>query len=125
MNPLSPNAPGQSGSPATLGRIIRRVEIWVAPYTKTVYELRWVQETFERNGVFVTDKHVEIDPNTDDGTIPTSRHQLRQCPCCYLAVTRIEVCTDCGLEFYNACTKEIRIDGETRRVCRRCAAKAT
>jgi len=107
-----------------LGRIIRRVEIWVAPYTKQVYELRWVQETVERNGIFVTDESIQVDPALDDGTAPRSRHDLRQCPCCYKVVTRVQTCADCGLEFYMACTKEIKRDGGVRRVCDRCAAKA-
>lgn len=107
----------------SLGRTIRRVEIWVAPYSKRIYELRWVQETFERNGVFVTEEWAQVDPELDDGTTPKSRHELRQCPCCHRVVTRVQTCAECGLEFYAACIKEIDSDGRGRRLCRRCAAK--
>jgi len=109
--------PGPAIPPMGLGRVIRRTEIWVAPYTKRVFQLRWIQETLDQNGVIVTEEWTEISPETDDGTIPDSVKQLRECPCCYRIVTKTSYCKDCRKEFYFAC-----VDKDQR--CKRCSAKA-
>jgi hypothetical protein len=111
------NMYGPAVPPMVLGRIIRRIENWVAPFTKRVYQLRWIQETLDQNGIFVTNEFTEISPETDDGTIPDTVKQLRECPCCYKVITKTSYCQDCRKEFSFSC-----VDKENR--CRRCAAKA-
>jgi hypothetical protein len=124
MNSYLQNILSQTGSPVGLGRIIRRTEIWVAPYTKREFTLRHVEETYEKNGIFITEEYTQICPELDDGTTPDSVKQLRECPCCFRVVTQTYVCPKCNREVFRECTDEVGNDGQEKRLCKRCAAKA-
>jgi len=124
MNTHFQNISGQAGPPIGLGRIIRRTEIWVAPYTKRVVKLMWVEETYEQDGVFITEEYTQIYPELDDGTKPGSVKYLSECPCCFRLVTQTYVCPKCKREVYRECTEEVEKNGQEKQLCIRCAAKA-
>jgi hypothetical protein len=110
------------------GRVITRREIWVAPYTKRVVELRWVTITVEKQGIYTTEDLREVDPPLDDGTVPESVKQIRECWRCLSIVSNSHLCRACGKEACLACTTEINQDnqkkggGQKIRVCKDCAA---
>ena len=123
MNQLNQNTFGFQPISFPPGRIITRREVYVAPLTKRVVELRWITDTEEYQGKYKTEDFKEIVPPLDDGTVPESVSQIRECPRCCSLVTNSYLCPTCGKEFCLACTAEAEKDGCKIRVCVDCVEK--
>ena len=123
MDLISQNMFNQQPQLFPPGRVIARREVWVSPITKRIVELRWVTVTVEEQGIYKTDELKEIDPPLDDGTVPESSSQIRECWRCFSLITKVRLCPECGKEFCYACTPEIEKDGQKVRVCVDCGEK--
>jgi len=107
----------------TPGRAITRREVYCAPLTNRVVELRWITITVEDQGIYKTEDIKEVVPSLDDGTVPESVTQIRECWRCFSLVTNSYLCPRCGREFCLACTSTLAVDKEGRQmtVCIDCA----
>ena len=121
MNTLNQIPFGSPQFPTIPGRVITRIERYCAPITKRIVELRWIKSTVEENGIYKTGEQTEVDPPFDDGTVPKSAQEIRECWRCLSLITKSHLCPKCGREFCLACVKQIKTDEQEIKVCRSCA----
>jgi len=126
MNTLNQIPFDPQQSPTIPGRVIIRIERYCAPITKRIVELRRVKLTVEENGVYITKEWTEVDPPLDDGTVPESVREIRECWRCLSLITRFRACPDCEREFCMPCAnkKKPGTDAQETKVCISCAEKA-
>ena len=72
---------------------------------------------------YKTEDFKEIVPPLDDGTVPESVTQIRECSRCFALITNSHLCPTCGKEFCLACTAEAEKDGCKIKVCVDCAER--
>jgi len=86
---------------------------WRAPLTNRLVELITAIQTYEINGVIRTEElDRTIFPPLDDGTLPASSADLRECTRCLalISVCNTFICS-CGRTFCLGCGVEDEIDG--------------
>jgi hypothetical protein len=122
MSPVFQNPFNQQQPSFAPGREVTSTERYCSPISNRVVELRHVAVTVEDQGIFRTQEVREVIPALDDGTVPQSAAQIRECWRCLSLVTNSHLCPTCGREFCLACVSEVEKDGQRIKVCADCAA---
>ena len=108
--------------PSCPGRVITRRDPWRAPLTNRTVELITMIDTFEVNGIIKTEEiGRSVVPPLDDGTVPSSTSEIRECSRCFSLISFCNsfTCT-CGRTFCLACSVTTEIDGYLGRLCVEC-----
>jgi hypothetical protein len=110
----------QPEPPLVPGRVIIKRSPWRAPLTNRPVDLIATIQTYEINGVIRTE---EIDravfPPLDDGTVPSSTSEIRECARCLSLISCVNAFTCvCGRTFCLGCGIEDEMNG--RLLCIEC-----
>jgi hypothetical protein len=119
------NMSQQPSRPLVPGRLIAKRNPWRAPLTNRLVELIAMVCTYEVNGVIKTEEigH-EVCPPLDDGTVPASTAEIRECMRCLSLISACNAFTcRCGRTFCLGCRVVVVIEGHHVSLCRDCAEK--
>lgn len=109
------------------GRTIHNCQRYQAPLSGKIADLETVTATYEKNGIIRTEilEHY-IDPPLDDGVVPTSVTEIRECSRCQSLVHMSNTfsCKYCRKTMCVACThKTISKNEDEQGICRDCFKK--
>ena len=123
MGTSSQNSFNQQQPLLTPGRVINKVKRYVSPFGQVVEIRRATITVQDDQGIFRTEKLVEVVPPLADGTMPEDPGLIRCCFRCFslIHVENSYTCPSCGLVFCLPDTAVVDIEGQKVRVCAECA----